>query len=193
MTRIPTAMHFKIKTILISLFLLGFVSGQTITFSVYVESELSATNEQDFMFGSLNPGDGIISINLGDGTMGIISIFGNGDLDVIVTLDSPTQLTHTGSSTDVMPFTMNFAYANHNVNDWTTATLVSSGNTARFKIRERDIGPASAPPDPSIRKNSGSPISANATAYIYFYGNCTVGSIDSGSYTGTITLSVNYD
>jgi len=168
------------------------VLSQTIQFSVYVESELTAANEQDFSFGSTLPGDGLQTIALGDAGMGKISIAGNADLDVIVSLDVPANLTHTGASSDVIPFTMQFAYANHNTDDYATATIVSSGTTARFKIKARDSGgPASAPPDPSKRKSTT--ISADATAYVYFFGTCTIGTIDTGSYTGTVTLSVNYD
>ena len=183
----------KFKVLIVGFLIIGSLIGQTIQFSIYVESELTATNEQDFTFGNLNPGVGVQTISLGDGGMGIISISGNSAMDVIVTMDSPTQLTHTGASSDVIPFTLEFAYANHNANDWSTAIPVSSGNSARFKIRGRDSGPAGPPPDPSIRKNSTTPITADATAYIYIYGQSTIGTIDSGSYTGIVTLTVNYD
>jgi len=183
----------KKNTYLIILFLaIELISAQTIQFSVYVESELTATTEQHFNFETSIPNDGLQTIALGDAGMGKISIAGNSDLDVIVTMDAPAYLTHTGESLNTIPFTMQFAYANHNTDDYASATIVSSGTTVRFKIKENDAGgPPDAPPDPSKRKSTL--ISADATAYIYIFGTCTIENIDIGTYTGTVTLSVNYD
>jgi len=183
----------KLKLLIIYCLLLTLSTSQTIQFSVYVESELTATNESDFSFGSFNlSGDGLVTVALGDLGMGKLSIAGNSDLDVIVSLDVPATLTHTGASSNAIPITLQFAYANNNIDDYSSATIVSSGTTARFKIKARNSGePPSAPPDPSIRKSAT--ISADATAYIYIFGTCTINSIDLGTYTGTVTLSVNYD
>ncbi len=185
--------HSKYKNllllILLSLFIgQGSVLGQTIQFSIHVASSLNATKDQDMDFDTVLSGDGLVSINLGDTGMGVFAITGNEELDVIVTMTAPANLTHTGSSPDVIPFTLNFAYANRGANDVNQAVVVS-GTTARFQMRQRESGPAGAPPTPP----SGYHTAAEATAYIYIYGSMNVGVIDAGSYSGTVELSVTYD
>jgi len=163
-------------------------SAQTIQFSVYVASSLDATKDQDLDMGEVISGSGYTEVLLGDPGMGVFSITGNEELDVIVTMVSPTKLTHTGASADEIAFTLNFAYANKNANNVNDA-IVASGGTARFKMKERSSGPAGAPPTPP----SGTHTPQEATAYIYIYGNMTVGDIEPGTYTGDVDLSVTYD
>jgi len=164
------------------------LTAQTIQFSVHVASSLNATKDQDMDFATVLSGSGVSQINLGDSGMGVFAITGNEELDVIVTMTAPANLTHTGSSSDVIPFTMNFAYANHGANDINQAVEVT-GTTARFQMRERESGPAGVPPTPPSAYHTP----ATTTAYIYIYGSMNVGVIDAGSYTGTVELSVIYD
>ena len=163
--------------------------AQTIQFSIYVEDELSATQESDLDFQQVVAGQGLTQISIGDQGMGVFSITGNEDLDVIVTLTPPVsdQLTQV-SGTDVIPFTMDWAYANRGQNDINDATFVT-GNSARFRMRARDGGPPGAPPNPQRANYTPE----NATAYIYIFGSIDVGNISSGQYTGTATLTVEYD
>jgi len=162
--------------------------GQTIQFSLHVSSTLDATNESDMEFETILSGSGLAEINLGDNGMGVFGITGDDDLDVIVTMTAPANLTHDGASPDVIPFTLKFAYANRGVNDVNQAVEVV-GTTARFQIRERESGPAGAPPTPPSAFHTPS----QSTAYIYIYGSMNVGSIDAGSYSGNVDLSVIYD
>ena len=162
--------------------------AQTIQFSVHVASTLDATKDQDLDFQTITAGSGLNEINLGDSGMGVFAIAGNPELDVIVTMSAPANLTHTGASSDVIPFTMNFAYANRGENDINQAVAVS-GTTARFQMLQRESGPAGAPPTPP--SNAHTP--AQTTAYIYVYGSMNVGMIDAGAYTGTVELYVTYD
>lgn len=162
--------------------------GQTIQFSLNVSSTLDATTESDMAFETILSGSGLTEINLGDAGMGVFGITGDADLDVIVTMTAPANLTHDGASLDVIPFSLNFAYANRGVNDVNQAIEVV-GSTARFQIRQRESGPAGAPPTPP----SGFHTPSQSTAYIYIYGSMNVGSIDAGSYSGSVDLSVIYD
>ena len=162
--------------------------GQTIQFSLHVSSTLDATNESDMQFETILSGSGLSEINLGDSGMGVFGITGDDDLDVIVTMTAPANLTHDGASPDVIPFTLKFAYANKGVNDVNQAVEVNS-SSVRFQIRNRESGPAGAPPTPP----SGFHTPSQSTAYIYIYGSMTVGSIDAGSYSGSVDLSVIYD
>lgn len=184
--------NFQKTLFVLGLVLLTFGSGktlaQTIQFSIHVASSLDATVDQDLSFGTLIANTGSNDVNLGDPGMGVFAITGNEELDIVVTMTPPTNLTHTGVSTDVIPFTLNFAYANKGSNDVNQA-VVASGNTARFQILERTSGPAGAPPTPP----NASHTPQDATAYLYVYGSLTLGEIDAGTYTGMVTIDVAYD
>lgn len=182
---------FSLRMTLLVMVVLGLnlsLSAQTIQFSLHVASTLDATKDQDMDFQTVIAGTGLNVINLGDTGMGVFAITGDDDLDVIVTMTAPTNLTHTGVSPDVIPFTLKFAYANRGVNDINQAVEVI-GSTARFQMRQRESGPAGAPPTPPSAFHTPS----QSTAYIYIYGSMNVLFIDSGSYTGTVELSVTYD
>ena len=162
--------------------------SQTIQFSIHVASSLNATVDQDMTFGELISNSGVNEINLGDAGMGVFAITGNEELDVVVTMSPPANLTRVGNPSDVIPFTLNFAYANKGVNDVNQA-IVATGNTARFQMLGRTSGPAGAPPTPPSAHHTP----ADATAYLYVYGTLTLGSIPAGTYTGMVTIDVVYD
>jgi len=173
--------------ILLQFLIVGLVFSQSIQFSIYVESELNATKQQDIDFQEVITNQGLTPVNLGDPGMGVFAITGNQELDVIVTIDAPTNLT-TGGSSDVIPFTLNFAYANKGENDINDAIMVA-GNSIRFQLLGRSEGPASHPPTPP---HSGY-VPTESTAYIYVIGSLDVGDIDAGEYSGTVSLTVEYD
>ncbi|NQV49652.1 MAG: hypothetical protein HQ507_04110 [Candidatus Marinimicrobia bacterium] len=184
-------MRIPIRFILSVFLIIGLtqkIQAQVIQFSVHVASSLNASKDQDMDLGTAISGSGLSQVNLGDPGMGIFSITGNEELDVIVTLTAPANLTHTGASADVIPFTLEFAYANRGVNDVNQA-VAGTGGTARFQMRQRDSGPAGAPPTPP----SAHYTAANETAYIYIYGSMTVGNIDPGTYSGDVDLTITYD
>ncbi len=164
------------------------VHAQTIQFSVHVASSLNASKDQDMDFQTVISGSGLQEINLGDAGMGVFAITGNEEMDVIVTMTAPVSLTHTGVSSDVIPFTLKFAYANKGVNDVNQAVEVI-GSSVRFQLKERVSGPPGAPPTPPSNAHTANQV----TAYIYIYGSMNVGIIDAGSYSGTVNLSVTYD
>ena len=164
------------------------VQAQTIQFSIHVSSSLDATKDQDMDFGEVMSGAGVSEIHLGDSGMGVFAITGNEEMDVIVTMSADANLHHTGSSSDVIPFTLHFAYANRGANDINQAVTVSGG-TVRFQMKERESGPAGVPPTPPSSHHTP----AETTAYIYIYGSMDVGNIDGGNYTGDVDLSVTYD
>ncbi|MCF7826365.1 MAG: hypothetical protein K9M55_09015 [Candidatus Marinimicrobia bacterium] len=185
---------FYQKCLLSGLLMIGLTSqlgAQVIQFSVHVSSALTATKDQDMTFGEVFAGVGPVEINLGDPGMGVFAITGNEDMDVLVELTPPIgdELTHTGVSSDVIPFTLKFAYANRGANDVNQAVVVSSGTTARFQLRQRESGPPGKPPTPP----SSLYTETQTTAYVYIYGSMTVGSIDAGSYTGNVDITVTYD
>ncbi len=163
------------------------VLGQTINFSIHVASSLDASKDSDMTFPEVMSGDGLTAIDLGDGGMGVFAISGNEELDVEVIMTAPTELTHASLPAYTMPLDLSFAYANRGVNDVNQAVTVS-GTTARFQLKERESGPAGAPPTPPNASHTPNIV----TAYIYIFGTIDVGSIASGSYGGTVELSVQY-
>jgi len=178
------------KHIAILLSLLSFMSlqAQTIQFSLNVSSSIDASKDQDMAFDEVFAGSGLTEIGLGDPGMGVFAITGDKDLDVVVSISAPTDLTHSGLSTDTLPFSMSFAYANRGSNDINQATVVA-GTTARFQILSRENGPPKPPPTP--RTNAFTQI--QGTAYVYVYGTLNVGTVDAGQYAGTVEITVTYD
>jgi len=87
----------KPKTLLLLLIILSVCFPQAIQFSFYVDSELTATTEQDLNFGDfIITGQGLTEINLGDASMGKFRITGNEEMDIIITMTAPANLTETG-------------------------------------------------------------------------------------------------
>lgn len=162
--------------------------SQSIQFSIYVSSELNAAKQQDLDFGITIQNQGAVQVNLGDPGMGVFSITGNEQFDVAVDLTAPANLTHDGGGPDVIPITLHMAYANQGVNDINDAIVVS-GSATRFPIKARADGAPTPPPTPP----HGNYTAPQATAYLYIYGSINVGAIAEGSYSGSVTLSVNYD
>ncbi|NQU28613.1 MAG: DUF4402 domain-containing protein [Candidatus Marinimicrobia bacterium] len=175
----------KISLLITQLALTGILFSQSIQFSVYVTSELNATKQQDLDFQDVITNQGFTPINLGDPGMGVFAVTGNHELDVIVTMTAPTDLTD-GSNN--IPFTLNFAYANKGVDDINDAILVPS-NSIRFQLLEQSNRPTGPPPTPP---HSGY-IPTESTAYIYIFGSLNIGDVPPGAYSGTVTLTVDYD
>jgi hypothetical protein len=180
-------LHLIIMSILLMIMSVQSLSGQTINFSVHVASSLDATKDADMAFPQVMAGDGITAIGLGDGGMVIFAISGNEELDVEVTLVAPTNLVHVSYPAQTMPLNLTFAYANYGVNDINQAKT-ATGNTARFQMKERQSGPAGAPPTPPSSGHTPQIV----TAYLYVYGTIDVGMIASGAYSGTVDLYVQY-
>lgn len=189
MIRIPinTRSFFLLVILCISLTMQP-LYGQSINFSIHVASSLDATKDADMTFPQVFAGDGITAIGLGDGGMGVFAISGNAELDVEVTLVAPANLVHTLYPAQTMPLTLQFAYANHGVNDINQATTVS-GSTARFQLKERAGGPAGAPPTPPSATHTPEIV----TAYLYLFGTIDVQQIASGNYGGNVELYVQYN
>jgi len=164
---------------------------QTIQFSIYVEDELTASQESDMQFDQVVSGQGLTQINPGDAGMGVFSITGNEDLDVIVTLDAPAQLTNTTSPSDIIPITeFSWAYQNNGAGMYNiNRAKIVPGNSARFQMKERTGGPPGPPPTP--QRSNYTP--TDVTAYIFVFGAIDVGDVPTGLYAGTVTLTVEYD
>ena len=93
-----------------------------------------------------------------------------------------------------IPFTLQAAYANRGSNNTNQAIIMSvAANiaSAQFPIRYRGNVPPGPPPTPVYE--GFNPNLFQETAYLYIYGFVNVGSIDAGSYTSNVTISISYD
>lgn len=160
--------------------------AQMLAFNIEAPPELTVTVLSDGVldFGNLLQNQGPVQIMLNDAGTEVISIEGHFNKSVSVTITPPAGLQLDASNT--LPFTLGAAYANDEENNKGDATLFS-GNTATFPLREGGGGP---PPRGGRGGNNGQP---TATAYLYIYGDITVGNVDAGTYSGVINIFIEYD
>ena len=168
--------------------LIGSAAHGQIKFSTYSESDIILTQlgsgELDFgmVMSSLDP----YVIELGDPQMVVFAIEGVEYYDVIVTIDAPAELAL--DAENKIHFELKAAYANRGQNQISDAHLFN-GDIDRFQIKRRGVGPPGPPPVPE----HGGYTHPTATAYLFLYGNLTVGNVDAGQYEGTVNITVEYD
>ena len=183
------------KKQVIILFLLlfqGFLSksfAQEINFGRYATEGIVLTNigsNSALDFGTLLSGEGLVQIQLTDPEVVVFSIEAEYDKDVFVTITAPPELVLNPGNT--IPFTLGAAYANQGNDNIAQARLISGG-TARFPVLARGNQPPAPPPTPRYEGYT----TPTATAYLYIYGNLTVGPVAAGTYTGQIDILVSYE
>ena len=156
-------------------------NGQFINLQIKVESELSATVEQDLDFGELIINSGASFINLGDVNMGIFNIRAYYTQNVFVQLDYPRALTHTNPSViDEIPINLEIAYNNsgtRNIND--------------SEILENNLG--YLPVFSATNDELNNTTEVWKELFLYVYGSIIVGNINEGEYSGEILLLIEYD
>lgn len=166
-------------------------------YAVYSVS-LGELGPQDLEFGLLIHNEGSRNIPLADAK--VLTVTGVKYLDVIVSITADNELLLDGNPANIgdparsIPFTLNAAYANRGQDNIGQARFFSvSGNSAQaqFQIRGRDSGPPGPPPTPP--HTGYNPALYEESAYIYVFGSVNVGSVNSGSYSSQITVSVVYD
>lgn len=172
--------------------------AQQINFSLYAGQNITL-NE---IVGTLNFNDKqtIITRNSGETITvaltdqpAVITLTGQADLDVTVTIDAPSYLELDGG-TDQIPLTLQFAYSNKGATNLEDALLAaievpSSFNTATFPVKQRASGTRAVPPTP----NHVGYTPPSATAYLFIYGVLgPVGEINAGVYLGDIVVTVEY-
>lgn len=183
----------KKKSVILFLFLLPGLSSigfaQEINFGQYATEGIILTNigsNSMLDFGTLLSGEGLVQIQLTDPEVVVFSIEAEFDKDVFITITAPPELELNPSNT--IPFTLGAAYANQGNNNIAQARLISGG-TARFPVLARGNQPPGPPPTP---KHEGY-TTPRATAYLYIYGDLTVGPVWAGTYTGQIDIMVSYE
>lgn len=157
--------------------------GQMLAFNVEAPAELNVTVITDGVldYGNLIWNQGAVQIMLNDPGTEVISIEGDFNREVTVTVTPPNALLLDASNS--LPFTLGASYANQGENNKSQAESFNGSNVATFRIKEGG-------PPPGGRRGGGVP---SATAYLYIYGDITVGNVNAGTYTGIINIFVEYD
>lgn len=126
----------------------------------------------DLNFGTLLQNQGMVQIQLTDAEAVVLQVEGKENQRVRVTFTPPSDLRL--DATNALPFTLGAAYNDTGNNNPAGATTIS-GTTDTFKL-------------PKVKGSD-----KIGTAYLYIYGDITVGNVRAGSYTGTINVFVEYD
>lgn len=177
-------------------------AGQEINFGDYGNYSLTVNqlNNDDLYFGQVVAGSGTHSVGINNAKT--ISIKGVEYIDVIVEVDGPTSLylngntSYAGNSSKTIPFTLEASYANNKgtpqIGQSKLISNISNNSFIKqFPILERQHQPPGPPPDPPTNAFDQSKV--EETAYLYLYGSIDVGNIETGPYSGIITVTINYD
>jgi spore coat protein U-like protein len=178
------------------------VNAQEINFGQFGNYTITLDNITmgDLVFESpVVSGGGIYQVELADAY--VLSLEGVKYLDVGVTIMGEGELLLNGDPSNIgdpqksIPFILSAAYANRGQNNISDAIFIplSTGNdgNVRFPILSRQQQPPGPPPTPPTEAFDQSLVNENA--YLYFYGQIDVGNVDAGTYSGTITITVEYE
>ncbi len=170
-------------------FIILFVSvaeAQTVNYTSNVP--LAVTKESDLSFGTVYQNEGNVSVNPGNVGVGKFRIDGQKNLDISVTLTMPSSIINTHDSNYSIPYTAQAAFANQGQDNQQQAQPFSLP-TQTFRIEGRSNGPPQPPPTP----RHGTYSAPQGSAWIYLYGTINVQNVITGSYTGTINITVTYN
>ncbi len=172
------------------------LTAQQVGFGLYGHNGITLTPliPDELDFGQVLRNQGSVAISLSDNRVVPIAIEGIAYLDVIVNVTAPNGgfLTLDGDEDSKIPITVKMAYYNKGgdvdpeVAQFEAVEVV--GGTIIFQIARRPGGPPGPPPVPP-HGNYEPPM---ATAYIFIYGDITVGEVNAGTYTGEIIVDVAY-
>jgi hypothetical protein len=177
------------------------VIAQRINFGAYTNSQ----NISLLVSGSLNFNDkqpaigsnsnSTVTIALSDNQAQYITITADATRDITITVTAPTTLVNGGGgSGNEIPFTCQFAYSNLGsltvLAAKAAAVQVPGGyTTITLPMLRRASGTPLPPPTPA----HGGYTPTTTTAYLFLYGALgPVGNVTAGSYSGTISVSVQY-
>ncbi|MCG8374196.1 MAG: hypothetical protein MI700_11705 [Balneolales bacterium] len=154
-------------------------------------------------FGTLLMATGLNQIQLTSPSAAIFSIEGINNLDVQVSVTSPLfiylegedELSCTDSSCRI-PFDVYASYANRGSESTSQAITfggINNNLSARFPIRYKGNAPPGPPPTPVYAGYDPNIPSNLDTAYLYIYGDLTVGSHIVGDYSGQVNITIVYE
>jgi hypothetical protein len=180
---------------------LNSVHAQEIEFGRFGEYTITLENISmgDLVFeGPIVSGGGVYQVELIDAY--VLSIIGVKYLDVGVEITGEAELLldgnpeYSGDPQRSIAFTLQSAYANNRINNVSDAIMIpiagTNMGTARFPVLRRQQLPPGPPPPPPTEAFDQSLV--EETAYLYLYGEIDVGNVVAGHYSGTITITVEY-
>ena len=181
-----------------------YTSAQEINFGVdYFKYSISIypENAGTLNFGTILTNDGLINIDLLSSDIAVYSLEGNKFLDVRVTIFSPGFIylngdTNCPDATCRIPLQVFGAYANRGVDNVNQSIIMNgppNNVTARFPIKYRGNAPPGPPPTPVYQGYQPNAAQFLETAYLYIYGNITVGSHIVGAYSSNVNITLNYE
>ena len=177
--------------------------AQQVGFGLYTNSDLTLTKlvPDELDFGDRISGEGSVQILLSDDAAVPIEIEGVAYLDVTVTITPPDgdYLVLMGDPANLdeqdkrMLVNIRMAYYNRGQDGITEIAAKAEaievvGNTVTFQIRRRPGGPPGPPPVPPHAGYTP----PTAKAYLFIYGDLTVGNVNAGPYSGLIDVHVEY-
>ena len=181
-----------------SLLLAVTVAAQRISFGLYAAEGITLTPLNDLNFNlkqAVILGGETVTVNLMKAedypAVGILTIEGQKDLDITVTIDTHVSLDY---GSNQIPLTVRFAYSNtgalSDVAAKSTAIEIPEGFTsATFPISRRLSGLPAPPPTP----NHAGYTAPKGTVYLFVYGKLEVPSgAAAGLYKGDINIHVEY-
>ncbi|REL24082.1 hypothetical protein DYD21_19935 [Rhodohalobacter sp. SW132] len=178
--------------------------SQEINFSEYGTYTLHLENVtlSDLQFdGAVVRNGGVYEISLTEAVS--ISAIGVHYLDILVDINGTGELllngdpSYSGDPLRSIPFTMKAGYANRGINQVSDAEYIHVTGTgtnnignARFPIKAREFQLPGPPPIP--QSGDFNQESVNSEAFIFLYGEIDVGNIFAGFYSGSITVTIEY-
>ena len=157
----------------------GTVKGQFVNVDLDIEPELKTVVINPIEFPEVVINSGLITIGLGEPTMGVFGITAFSTQTVNIRVSYPEYLTKdSGEEKDRIPIEINSYYNNRGNNDYRRA-LPLQNNTAVISVLDADVYDER---------------SSNywETLFIYLTGSINVGNISEGNYYGDIELVVEY-
>jgi hypothetical protein len=153
--------------------------AQFIHSQMEIETELSAVVVQNLSFGDVIANSGVTQIEMGNPNMGIFEIRGLRDQQLLVSLDPPSYLSHTGEDIEgQIPLSIEASYNNSGeINELNYAQPFQENQYTRFTLGGT---------------NGEGNMSAWALAFVYIYGSIEVGEVPEGTYEGTLVFTVEY-
>ena len=161
---------------------------------------LSAPSEPFVFPDPIHVNSGLHQIELAEAI--ILEIQGLKHLDVGVLITADVLLLKGGdpANSDVperrISFTLRAAYSNvgttkgHTKTGSPTIDISSNMGNVRFPILERQLNAPGPPPRPP---GTFTPADHLEIAELYVYGDINVGEVEGGEYTGTISITIEYD
>lgn len=159
--------------------------AQFIVSTVEVDAEISATTIQNLEFDAAPVRTGKTSVKLGDPEMGVFRVQGYRYQQLILSLDTPTQLEHEHPDIEeTVPVQLDYAYNNRGKNNSANVVKFHSGSTNVTLTGRRSAHRGSPRADHSQFEQ--------ARMYIYVYGSVDIGNVQPGIYKNEAIVRIEY-